>query len=341
MAIDLGNEKQVDESWERAGKDDEYSPDFIQIDKGRNYVALASKKLEEGYGHFIETNGMKTFIPCEAGIEGEGYAPRKCKVCALANKIYKIASTFKDSDKNMEKIWKNKASEIKASLAYIFLGVKGREITEMKKNKKGKNVEKKSAIFTTEPDDDGNTFPLPVQKLRISKKHWAGMKQFILDPEVTHIKKASDLVKYIINFYKEGATKQNQYGKIVPKITSIKANLELSKDQLEQLKLKEKDLAKYFGLLDSKEVEQIIKDYEEENDIDIEDDDTESKSKKDKKKKDKKKESSKKVKIEEDDEEDLDDDDLEDDEDLEDDDDLDDDDSDDDDDDDDDLDDIR
>jgi len=99
--------------------------EIIRIEDGHNWIALFFEDYIQGFIHWIKI-GDKTYRrPCEAGLDGEGWAPDDCEYCALALEQYELKKLAKEEgDTALEKSYNEKGYKLKANYAAIFKAVK-------------------------------------------------------------------------------------------------------------------------------------------------------------------------------------------------------------------------
>lgn len=123
MAKDFKNKADVDCSIENqesgGGK-------TLKIPEGKTPVYFLQSTYEDGYVHWVEVNGTRMRVVCSGGLEGRGYEPEKCEICAYCAEMYAKAKQTDNPEKS-DKI-KKLGNEAHAKYEALFIAAKGEMI---------------------------------------------------------------------------------------------------------------------------------------------------------------------------------------------------------------------
>lgn len=185
----LGNKEDVQKSEaasERAG-----GLDFIKLDQTVNFVCVVSADYADGFFHFLSRGKGAKSILCKAGLEGRGFAPDECPLCAESLEHYNQSKELKKAgDEGGMELEKKKGNNLRAQYQMFLHAVKGDAI--WMKDKKGNKVQK--------ADFDG------VEKVGI----WSltdHQKKLLLslidDPKYSQIEDGDDLVGVVLKIVRD------------------------------------------------------------------------------------------------------------------------------------------
>jgi len=110
---------------------------MLKIPEGKTPVYFLSSAYEDGYIHWIDVPGAgRVRVVCAGGLEGKGFAPDTCSICAYCLSMYERAKQVSDPDKAQK--LKNLGNDSHAKYEAQFVVAKG-EMVKVK-NEKGEKV---------------------------------------------------------------------------------------------------------------------------------------------------------------------------------------------------------
>lgn len=238
----------------------------------RTPIYILDPNYEKGYAHYVKIGGKITRVVCAGGLEGEGWAPDVCKLCAYALSLFQEAKKLAARKPNASKKLKKEASDIRATAAAELIVAKGELIT-IKDRKTGKRK--------TIPDFEGEGVEVGV--LSLTKKQFDDLTGLKSSEEHPYVKTGKDLMNRPIVL-----DKKKRDGKMYATIKFIPAkkplpvpDIDYDEDELdisEDFEIDEDKIQEAYELLtgeadyDEDDFEDDAYDYEDDEEEDFEDD---------------------------------------------------------------------
>ncbi len=203
---------------------------YIKLEEGHNFVVLLDEDFKHSFVHWVHV-GDKTYRRvCKAELDGKGWAPDECEICALAAQQYELMKEAKaEGDKALAEEYKTRGNRLRANYSSVFRAVKMKSVMERKKNKQGKVVKRFIPDFDEEP---------VVGKLQLTLPQTNRLFSLLKDDEETgelpydFISVGGDLENRVLDFLKqrEGDKKYAELKKIIPSKDSLE--LDIGEDEL-------------------------------------------------------------------------------------------------------------
>jgi len=261
MARDLDRADDVQESLDSM----ETQGNILRIPEGRTPVYILNSEYADGYAHWVKAKGggVSPRVVCAGGVEGKGWVPEECPICALVAALYKKAKSIeaKHGETDEVKTLRKSASNIRAKYEAHFLAVKGELVKERVKG--GKKMV---------PDfEDGQ-----VGILSLTRQQFEDFVYLRKSDKLPFMKDGEDLTNRIIvlDKRKRGKSTYATTEFIPSKRTSDPPDLEYDEEEFdleEDFEVDEDDLENAADL--SRKSKDDDDDDFEDDDVDFEDDD--------------------------------------------------------------------
>jgi hypothetical protein len=136
----LGSKEDVSKS-RKAADGGGSSDDYIKLEKsGITYVTLLKSDYTEAYEHWVpnaDPKKPKTHTNCGGGVDGNGWAPDHCPICAEAAAKFEAKKAAKDeNDEKLAAQLNGEGLDLRANYRAFFHAAKGSAIVERKNGKK-------------------------------------------------------------------------------------------------------------------------------------------------------------------------------------------------------------
>jgi hypothetical protein len=157
----------------------------LKIEEGKTPVYILEEDYFDGYVHWVSVGDRRFRVVCAGGIEGHGFAPETCKICAYVMSEYKRAKQLaKDgNDRESGKV-KDSANEMRGKYEAMFVAAKG----DMVLTKDSKGEKKLVSDF-----DDAT-----VGILQMTQRQYEDLLATVKSDEYPHVKATSDLLNRAI-----------------------------------------------------------------------------------------------------------------------------------------------
>jgi len=226
---------------------------ILKLEDGHNFFVLLSEDYGEGHVHWIKAAKQTFRRVCLGGIDGKGWDPENCSLCALAKELYDMRKEAKsEGDATLAKEYLERGNQVKSNYSATFSAVRFQTVNERVGTRKPKKRGSKGRpIFKAVPNFD----QFETGKLSLS---YAQMKKLfeIIDAEdeegnkkYDFVEDGSDLIGRVLDLHKYKVGEKDTYtrvGEIIPLEEEI---------DLEELELKED------------EIPDVFEDYNEDDDL--------------------------------------------------------------------------
>jgi len=187
---------------------------FLKIPDMRTPWRLLSLDYEDGYIHWVDVQGRKINVPCVGGVEGKGFDPDNCPICASTLQLYEDAKALKAEGKVKEsKVLKSDANDMRAKYQALFIAVRGQKVLIKERGKDGKIRKAWAADFDASSEDSD----VEVGILALSKSQFSNLIGLIGSEETPFIKTGSDLGNRVLwskKSSKKGRSGGNDYTEV-------------------------------------------------------------------------------------------------------------------------------
>jgi hypothetical protein len=183
---------------------------FVKIPNDKTPWILLGLDYADGFVHWVKVNGTPMRVVCGGGLEGQGFAPNVCPLCALTHEKYSEAKELEQTgNKSKAKIIRDWANEMRARMEVHVKVVRGTKIL-VKKDGGNKHWE---ADFDPSDDEDGNVM---AGILPLSSFQWEGLTGLIEGENTEYITSGTDLGNRILWTKKESRKgKKSSYSAVV------------------------------------------------------------------------------------------------------------------------------
>lgn len=233
---------------------------YLSIPERKTPWYLISLDYADGYVHWYDAGAGHRRVVCAGGIEGRGFAPDACPICAYTLELYQEAKRLEASgDSGRAKQVRERAGRIRAKAETHFKALRGERV--LVKTKTGK-VE--AADFEVSEDDDESAVAAGI--ISLSKAQWEGLIGMRGDSSVPQIKTAEDFGNRVLWTSKESrkGSRGGKYSAVVwhadPQESDM-PDFEIPEELLEMdlgddFETNPEELEKVYALLSGQELEE-------------------------------------------------------------------------------------
>ena len=252
----LGRQEDVRET--RTAMEDGGSNIFLKIPDHKTPWYLISLDYSDGFVHWYDAGSGRRRVVCTGGLEGQGFAPDHCPICAYVLELYQEAKRLEqEGDTAHAKQLRDRANNLRGKSEVHIKAIRGQRV--LVKTKTGKQY---IPDFETSDDSDA-----AVGILSLSKAQWTGLTDLFLSGDNPNITSGDDLANRVLWTSKEsrkGST-GNKYSAVVwtaDEHESDMPDVEIPESILEYdlgggFEVVEGDVEKVFSLISGQSVETV------------------------------------------------------------------------------------
>jgi hypothetical protein len=266
--LNMLEDKDMKEASARAEAENTTSLNFFKLADGNNYVVIASPIVNCGHVHTVKPVAKSTkdgslipaYIVCNRAEDARGNSdPENCPICKEQSDLFVKAKELADTDPAQSERWQKLAKSLKSELTYLIVVRQVRPIVVREGGK-----EKKVFSLTIESEND-ETIPSPPKKCRLTYRHWLALDGAISNDAISWITSSKDFLGYVLNLKKLPKSKDNPFGKIVPKFGKEKVPKDSDEEVIGQISqaIEEevKGIEDYFKRPSDTEYQKVLSDF--------------------------------------------------------------------------------